>query len=95
MTQEQYDIEAGALHNELEIKMSELNKKYAIENNPYNVGDIIEDHYHIIKIEHMSLYKSTYPSIMYTGVELTKKLTPCKIQKNKTMYQTNVKRKLN
>ena len=92
---------------ELDTKLKDLQKqynksktvlliRYANANNPHKVGDIIEDHYHIIKIESWKT-TTTYgkPCLVYIGIELKKDLKPKKRQSNTNMYQPNVKRKLN
>jgi len=69
---------------------------YAMMHNPYNIGDIIEDHFHTIKITNIS-YTHAHDSLIpiqcqYTGIQLTKAMEPCKIQRETIMHQSNVKK---
>ena len=87
-----------------EIKLSYINnekdlmEKYAMKNNPYNIGDIIQDHCNILKIEEIKWRRASLgeelPSCVYYGVELSKKLDPKKKQINTEMHQCNVIAKL-
>lgn len=74
----------------------ELDTEYALSNSPYKIGDIIQDHYHTIKIEKIKFanrYDGT-PQCVYYETELTKTLQPKKRQTDISMYQENVKRKI-
>jgi hypothetical protein len=77
----------------------DLMKEYAYMNNPYKIGDIIEDHSSILKIETIRWRPSSigekFPSCVYYGIQLTKKLEPSKRQDSTVMHQVNVERKLN
>lgn len=92
MTEEEYQNEL----DKLQKMRNELDARYALSNSPYNVGDIIQDHYHIIKIEKIGTCKkyNGWPQCLYLGIELTKSLEPKKRQLNPEMFQENVKRKI-
>jgi hypothetical protein len=84
------------------VKLLLNRRHFAISNNPYKKGDIIEDHFHIIKIETLIWSCSrradggrNNPFMKYYGTQLKKDLTPCVIQENPEMFQINVVRKLN
>lgn len=83
----------------IEAAKKELNKEYAYSNNPYKIGDILKDHYQIIKVESIKVYKkygSWEPECVYYGTQLTAKLEPKKRQDdNPGMCQSNVRAKLN
>lgn len=96
MTKEEYNNEIKSIKEECDRKLTELAKRFALANNPYKIGDIIKDHYHIIQIQKIgiSLIYSV-PACVYSGIQLTAKLQPAKRQTDTTMYQRNVKEKLN
>ena len=98
MKNKQYKAEILFMKKNYERQLRDYKRRYAVENDPYDVGDIIEDHYHIIKIQRKEIVignPQRIPLFMYTGVELTKKLVKKKIQKDTVMYQNYVKRKIN
>jgi hypothetical protein len=97
MIKEEYILKLKKLEEKFNNEKKELYKEYALSNNPYKVGDIIEDHYHVIKIEKIEVHKflEAFPSCVYKGEVLTKKLIPAKVQKDVYMYQSGIKRKLN
>ncbi len=85
----------NAIQNDKFYELRKLKKEYAFSNNFYKIGDIIEDHYHIIKIEKIQWTSLTnFPECVYTGIQLTKKLEIVKKQKNNQMYQSSIKRKI-
>ena len=97
MTELEYKNELSRLRSEARKDQEKLAIRYAEINNPYKVGDIIEDHYQIIKIESWKTeipYGNNMPALVYYGTGLTKSLKPKKRQSNYTMYQTNIKRKI-
>jgi hypothetical protein len=93
MTKEEYDNKMKEFKLELFKKIRKLNVCFSHKNNPYNIGDIIEDHYHIIKIETIIVYGglSKYPTCKYSGIRLKKDLSPFKSGEKALMYQSNVK----
>lgn len=44
MTQEEYDISKTELKEQYDDSLRLLDKKYALANNPYKIGDIFQDH---------------------------------------------------
>ena len=90
---ENYIKDRKEIDKERDLKMYELDKKYALANNPYKIGDIITDHIGSLKIEKTKLYR-TYsdrlPSLIYFGVELKKDGTPRVRQENRGVHQTNL-----
>lgn len=92
MTKEEYKKEIVKLQK----MRKELDSRFALSNSPYKVGDIIQDHYHIIKVEEISVVKgyNGWPQCIYIGTELTKSLQPKKRQVDTAMYQENIKRKI-
>lgn len=92
MTKEEYKKEIVKLQK----MRKELDSRFALSNSPYKVGDIIQDHYHIIKVEEISVVKghNGWPQCIYIGTELTKSLQPKKRQLDTAMYQENIKRKI-
>ena len=96
MTKEQHESALKELKAEFDIKKGEIDKVYAFDNCPYKIGDIVKDHFHILKIERLNLsYNYSGPTIRFIGTELDKKLIPTKRQSDPNMYLDNVKEKLN
>jgi hypothetical protein len=99
MTLEEYQERKKVIDNKYEQEVQELKIEFALKNNIYKVGDIIQDHYHIIKIEKWQVaidYLHKEPAfLMYRGIQLNKNLEPLKRQKNPDMYQNNIIKKLN
>jgi len=75
-------------------KKDKVYTTYALSNNPYKIGQIIEDHYQRILIEEIKIRMSKYDEseCVYYGPLLTKKNKPFKSHKKNLMYQSNVKR---
>lgn len=95
MTKEELDLAEKALYEEYYKKKLSLRMKYAEINRKYEVGDILEDHFHILKVEAIGYYLSgDIPQVLYKGTELKKNLTPAKKQNNTGMYESNIKAKL-
>lgn len=97
MTLEEYKARLADLEREHKAKRNELARNYAMSNNPYKIGDILQDHYQIIKVDTIKWTMGyNAPECVYLGVQLTKNLVPKKRQDDSpAMYQSNVKRKLN
>lgn len=96
MTKEQYEQAIKELKDVFESDKKDIDRKYALAKCPYKIGDIVKDHFHILKIEKLNLcYNYGGPSIVFTGIELDKKLTPTKRQSDNKAYQDNIKEKLN
>lgn len=92
MTEQEYQERLEAIR-----KMRiELDTEYALSNSPYKIGDIIQDHYHIIRIEEIRMVKkyNGTPQCLYLGIELTKALQPKKRQLDTAIYEENIKQKI-
>jgi hypothetical protein len=95
MKKEEFDRKIIEIEKKSNDDKRILARQYAISNNPYKIGDVIEDHYHIIKIEKWTVRGTvSNPSLLYQGVVLKKDLTPKKNQDDAIMYQTNVERQI-
>jgi hypothetical protein len=94
MTKEEYQSKCDEHH----LKIKSLAKEYALSNNPYKIGDIVNDHTGSIKIEKILLRRKwfiakrefEYPQCIYIGVELTKKGEPNKRGYKRSIYQSNI-----
>jgi len=105
MTKKDFLSELTILRQDYKKAKEDLYLKFAEANNPYKIGDIIEDHYHTIKIRKILYYfpdtraifndGSDFPTTTYIGTELNLELSPKRIQKNIYMCLCNIKRKLN
>lgn len=80
MEESEYDDQKKALIKSHERDLFELSKKFAISKATAKVGDIISDGRITIKIDggKISSARHTYPYIIWTGVEYTKKMIPRK-----------------
>lgn len=82
---------------EFAAKKRKLDEEYALSNNPYKVGDVLQDHFQIMRVEYIGWSYTHYgtPECYYKGTQLTQKLVPMKKQDVKSMmFQCNVKRKI-
>ena len=105
MTKKDFLAELNILKQDFRKEEEELYFKYAEENNPYKIGDIVSDYYHTIKIRKIFYYfpderaifnsESDFPTTTYIGTELNLELSRKKIQRNIYMCLCNIKRKLN
>lgn len=97
MTMEEYEQKLEQLKLAHRTAVRNLQKDYAIANNPYKPGDIVRDSTSILKIEGIhSIYISLSgpPCLMYKGTELTKQLKPTKKQQQTTIVQSMIIEKL-
>ncbi len=96
MTLKEFQERTGALHKDYHDKINKLKIEYAESNNPYKIGDIIEDHYQRIRIEKMGYHTGVFsgdPLFMkYEGPLLKKDGTPHKTGKTGVVYQSNIKK---
>jgi hypothetical protein len=91
MTDQEYNKRLNELRKEYQRKEEELNDLYAIDNNPYTVGSIFEDHIGKIKIEKIDTGwgHSKMPCCIYYGLELKKNGTPKKSGASREAWQCN------
>lgn len=93
MTQEEYNEKMKAAKLELERKQDAINIEYAESNNPYKVGDIIEDHIgkgQIISWSPTKLYLENYPCLLYKCHNLLKSGKVSKKEPIRNIYQRNI-----
>lgn len=83
-----------AIEVEASQKRELLNKVFAIHNNPYKVGDIVEDSngkLEIEKITYSSSYGNYLPQCVFRGIDLKKDGTPkLRQDKDRRVYQSNI-----
>ena len=77
--------------SEYERKRFEVSKAFALEDNPVKIGDMVTDHYHTIKVKKFGISSYPYPTMVYIGIEMTKKGEPKKRQENNPVYQQNIR----
>lgn len=86
------------LEKEYDLELWELRSEYALSNNPYKVGDIIEDSTDRIKIKWIEIVSNTdfenIPQCVYYGTFLDKNNEPEKTQKKRGLEQSRVRRKI-
>ena len=74
-------------------KIYELQLQYALEHNPYQIGDIVTDHIGSILVETISAYTDARykePQAMYEGRVLKKDGTPTKKEQYRVVWQMNL-----
>lgn len=93
MTQEEYKKALAEIDAEAERQKEILAINYANENNPYKVGDIIEDILGKGRIIEMGAFisrKCAYPMMRYKCENLTKKGTINKNVPMRIIFQINI-----
>lgn len=95
MTREEYRERLKHIHDDCKRRCKELAKEYALSNNPYKVGDIVEDDIGKLKIERIEpvIYLGDIPFCSYYGIELRKDGKQCMRQTGRCVHQTCVKKK--
>jgi len=79
MNFEDYKKELDVLQKDFEIKKMKLAVEYCDLNNPYKLGDTIEDHIGKIRLESIKYrYNYNEPTCIYYGLELKKNGEPMK-----------------
>lgn len=95
MTRQEYEQKKKILKQDYDHNLYILDREYAMANNPYKIGDIIEDHIGRIKIEKISFgysFPHETPECIYYGIEVKKDNTPKKKQDlNRKIFQSNIK----
>ena len=74
MTELKYNEEILQATKQHTAAVRSINLRYSSKHNPYNIGDVVTDHYHTIKIDKIKYgYMSDkFPSCIYYGKGLTK-----------------------
>lgn len=93
MNKEEYLSKKRAIQEQHDEQLKLLNKEFAIDNNPVKVGDVIKDHYKIIRVEKFFLSNTMNgtPMLKYRGIRLTAKGEPTKREKyDNAIYQNNI-----
>jgi hypothetical protein len=93
MTIEEFKNELKIINEKWEKEIWQLKIKFAKENDPYNIGDIIEDHIGKIKITNKkvtSIHYNDTSCMMYQGDNLTKSGTINKREPTRWVYQFNI-----
>lgn len=90
---EEYNHEKCLLYDEYQEKVFLLKLRFAEENNPCKVGDVVTDHQTTIRVEKWELASGSgnVPYLLYTGVVLTKSGSESKRQKSNYIYQSNIR----
>lgn len=91
MTLEELKEKEKHLLAEYEAQIRAARLGYLKLNTLYKIGDILEDHCHIIQVSKITYTLGSKPDVLYQGIELKANLTPKKRQDSCIMYQQNVK----
>jgi len=79
------------INSKAEIECNKVRKEFAEANNPFKVGDIVEDHIGKLKIEEVKYsFMWGVPTCRFLGVELKKDETPMKRQTGRIVSQNNI-----
>jgi len=95
MKEMDYFLKIDEINKKCNYEMNKLHKKFALSNNPYKQGDIIQDHCQIIEIKEISITKSILskvPYCIYKGLKLKKNLEPFKSHENASIHQINIEK---
>ena len=92
MTKEEYFELKRQIKVEHAKQLKDLARKYALENNPYELGDIVRDHIGKARILGWSICLSSYsvPSLVYHCENLTSKGSTNKREPERDVYQNNI-----
>ena len=93
MEKEEYFAKRNQLEKEHQQALRELNKEYALSNNPYKIGDLICDHIGMGRVLSFKLYigLDKLPQLVYRCANLTQKGTINKREPERDIYQSNIK----
>lgn len=90
MTEQEYKEKLQAIEDERRTKRFMLMKEYAKAQRKFGLGDIIQQHDVLLKIENFGTFAGvTLPEVVYKGIELKKDLTPKKKQVGSCIYGNN------
>ena len=93
MTLEEYYKKRTYLQNKHKKELKELAKKYALSNNPVQIGDMFTDHIGTIKVEKIGIYNlCPQPSCIYYGPCYTKYGKPFKSGEKRDAFQVNAQK---
>ena len=91
MTYEEYLEKKKAIEYEKNSLIRQLSKEYALNNNPYKIGDTISDRWCTILIEKIEVsYSFGKPYCVYSGTKLKKDGTPYKSGVRESVHQNHV-----
>ncbi len=92
MNKEEFKLSLKELEAKHKKERNDLMVKYALANNPYKEGDILQNHSTTIKVEKIKVTIGLYddPSCIYIGPELKKDLTPKKNGISSSVYQGSI-----
>ena len=93
MEEQEYKDRLKRLEKEFENNKIALIKEYAVSNNPYRVGDTIEDHNgkgEIVSWQAYIGFMKNLPSLVYTCKNFTKSGSISKREPKRNIYQGNI-----
>ena len=95
MTEQELSEGLQALKSAYDADVLRLKKKYATDNNPYHVGDIITDRHGSGEIVKMMYYEPHrgLPCVRYRCINLTKKGEPNKREPFRDICQFDISKK--
>lgn len=89
MTPKELQKALEQIEKEHEEKRKNVIREYALSNNPYKVGDIIEDHAEKIKITKI-LVSIFHRKCVFEGIRLKKDGTPYKHNTQARIFQDDI-----
>ena len=93
MTEDELKAELKSLNLQFDREQKTIMKRYADANNPYKIGDVVEDYIGKLRVARIGYYFTTCsnPCCIYYGVDLKKNGEPAKRQTSRGVYQMNIK----
>ena len=96
MTLEEYKKKQLDLKADYELACRRLREEYALSNNPYKIGDIIEDHIGKGRIRKVAAiyiaFTDIMPTLVYECDNLTKKGEIQKREPIRRIFQCNIRK---
>jgi len=94
MTKEEYKLKIYELEKKYKNDQNQIKIEYALSNNPYKIGQIIESYSTRIKIKKIEVTHnfSIFPECYFKGISYTKKNKPYKKNNIDGISQSSVKK---
>lgn len=91
MTEQEYNLKVKEMLTRHEKELFGLAKSFALQNNPYTIGDVVKDHIGKVLVESIKIDRySKPPRCVYFGTELKVDGTPKKNGAKRNVWQTNI-----
>jgi hypothetical protein len=95
MTKKEYQEKIKAIEIKAKNEKITVMYEYALTNNPYNIGDIIQNHSQKIRIEKIKptiAFNNIFPECIFYGPLLKKNGKPFKNKKKEAIRQSSIQK---